>query len=274
MSTKLKELTRLRLVPSHKSQEAFVEGSQWFEGNENSLISYCENCCGTGWQRKSYIDGSYKIIKCIDDSHLTEKLLNIGVPDSQLHYSLSTYLPENQKQQQAKEVAESFIDSFVSTGQEQKPNRTKGLILTGHQQTGKTHLAVAIVKALLAESKLSIKYGNFFDEIFGLLCAQDCFDLEPKGYPLPISKEADLERKRFVFLYNQVLNIDLLVLDDLNIDISYLELNVLSHIIAYRYNKYLPVIITSGLSLAEMESCVSSGIYIKLIDMCELVSLS
>jgi DNA replication protein DnaC len=271
MSAKLEELTKLRLVTNNKQQTLLLEGKQGFV-DENTLASYCENCFGTGWQRKYYADGGYRMIKCLNDIHLIDKLLKVGIPDGYKRYSFFNYLPKNPKQQQAKEIAEKFVASLLS--QEQGCNRPKGLLLTGYQQTGKTHLAVGIIKALLAEGQLSIKYGDFFDEIFGLLSDQELFNLDPSIYPLPTGDEADLERKRGIFLYNEMLKADLVVLDDLTSECSDLELSVFSHIIAHRYNKYLPVIITTSLSLANIESFLPCSTYSKLIEMCELVSLS
>lgn len=272
MSAKLEELTKLRLVTGNNQRTRLLEGRHGFVQTENTLTNYCENCVGTGWQRKYYADGSYRMVKCLDDIHLIDKLLKVGVPDGYKHYSFFNYLPKNPKQQQAKEIAEKFVVSLLT--QEQGHNRPKGLLLTGYQQTGKTHLAVAIVKALLAEGRLSIKYGDFFNEIFGLLSDQELFNLDPSIYPLPTGHEADLERKRGIFLYNEILNADLLVLDNLDGDSSFIELSVFSHIVAHRYNKYLPVIITTSLSLANIESFLPCSTYSKLIEMCELVSLS
>ncbi len=111
-----------------------------------------------------------------------------------------------------------------------------GLLFTGETGTGKTHLAVAVLKRLIEHG---FEGGLFFDY-------QNLLERIRSGYD-PLSGESPREA------YEEALEAKILVLDDLGAHrvTDWVEDTVTS-VITYRYNARMPTIVTTNVPDADV----------------------
>lgn len=130
-----------------------------------------------------------------------------------------------------------------------KTVKGEGLIFMGRAGTGKTHLAAAIINHLVHKKCIPAMFVTAV-ELFGLLR-----DFDNQG-----------ERLR------RIKSVPLLVLDDLGKEkITDWNREKLFEIINARYEDYLPIIITTNDTPAELERNVGKAIYSRLCEMCDLI---
>nr|3ECC_A Chain A, DNA replication protein DnaC [Aquifex aeolicus] len=170
--------------------------------------------------------------------------------------NLDTYHPKNVSQNRALLTIRVFVHNF-------NPEEGKGLTFVGSPGVGKTHLAVATLKAIYEKKGIR---GYFFDTkdlIFRLKHLMD-------------------EGKDTKFL-KTVLNSPVLVLDDLGSErLSDWQRELISYIITYRYNNLKSTIITTNYSLqreeessvrisADLASRLGENVVSKIYEMNELL---
>ncbi len=245
-----------------------------FLNQEQEIETTCQDCLGTGWKR-IVIDKTSGVVRCKAPIHLLERLNSIGVKNKHKHCSFFNYRPESYEQEDCKEMAQDFVESFLKLGHK----NTKGLILSGCSHTGKTHLSVAILKELILSGKCSVKFDDFFDRIFSLISDLEQVNLEafePYNENEPWLNELppDLNKKRDKFFYENYLESELLILDNFELkDFDQMEKSVFSHVVAHRYNHSLPLILNTRLDIDELEMAFSSTTFSKLMNICQFVSL-
>lgn len=134
----------------------------------------------------------------------------------------------------------------------------KGLILTGNVGTGKTHLVAAIANYLIFEKYISVKFGNvttLLGEIKNTYSDEDS----------QVS-EGDL-------IYS-LSKVRLLIIDDLGKEkCTDWSNNIIYTIINNRYEDYKPIIVTTNLSIRELENNIGSASVSRLIEMCEGIKM-
>lgn len=135
----------------------------------------------------------------------------------------------------ARQYAETFED-----------NDGKGIMFIGSVGTGKTHLAAAITNHIITEFSIPVRFITAI-ELFALLR-----DFEQNAGAIYGFK-----------------NVPLLVLDDLGKEkITDWNREKLFEIINYRYENYLPVVITTNGAPGELERTMGAAVYSRLCEMC------
>lgn len=124
----------------------------------------CELCGGTGWQVEER-DGLRVCRPCpCQREQLTHRaLLAAAIPERFRQCSLENFQlwnPHDPSLGQAKRRTSEFVEAW--------PLVTKGLLYLGPCGTGKTHLAVAALSALIREKGVSGYYVNFTDLVVQL----------------------------------------------------------------------------------------------------------
>jgi len=184
----------------------------------------CDICKGTGFVKTE--KGTVKLCECRYKRKDINKELNI--PKRYWKASFETFRPDYPSQDTALMIAKRFAYSF-------NPEDGKGITFIGTPGVGKTHLAIATLKAIYEVKGVR---GIFFD-------TKDLI------YRLRRSME---EGKDIKFL-NGILNISLLVLDDLGSErLSDWQRELISYIITHRYNNLKSTIITTNFNLEMEES--------------------
>jgi DNA replication protein DnaC len=152
----------------------------------------CATCRGSGWVVKTQ-DSVETAIPC-PDCHSREKsrklLANAQIPPRYFDRGFDVFSVHHRLQERALRRAIEYVEAF--------PKVPRGLLLTGPCGVGKTHLSVAILKALIQEKMIS---ARFIDETELLRRLQYSYG--------PDSPETERE----VLL--PLMHVDLLVWDDL-----------------------------------------------------------
>ena len=115
-------------------------------------VQSCSTCKDTGWILKSRQPvGS--VVPCPDcGSRLRVKRLldQAGIPPRYFDRGFDVYSIHNARQEQALKRSIEFIENF--------PNVDRGLLFAGPCGVGKTHLSVAILKALIQEKQTTARF--------------------------------------------------------------------------------------------------------------------
>lgn len=145
--------------------------------------------------------------------------------------------------------AQNFIDL---------EKKGKGLFITGAVGTGKTHLSVAIANYLMYEEIIPVKFGNVTNLLSEVKSSYDKQAIESESEII----EA-LSRVR------------LLIIDDLGKEkATEWSNNIIYTIINNRYEDYKPLIVTTNLSVKELENTIGEATVSRLIEMCDGVKIN
>ena len=127
----------------------------------------------------------------------------------------------------------------------------KSLFITGGVGTGKTHLAAALAQYCM-EHGVVVKFGNITDILNSMKRA--------------FTKDDDV--------MSEIESVPLLVLDDLGKERnSEWVQETLYSIINYRYEHMLSTVITTNLSIPELQGRLGEATVSRLMEMCEYVSM-
>jgi DNA replication protein DnaC len=205
----------------------------------------CPECGGSGWRRANRGEiSAVERCDCVSNARAARLLEAAGIPPL---YRLATF--ENFSTQPDNPVTHQTLQRAVTTAASyarEYPFGTKkqGLMFIGDPGTGKTHLAVAVMKRLIARGFECVffDYQNLLERI------RSSYD-QASG---AAQREA----------YQTALDCEVLVLDDLGAHrvTDWVEDTVTS-LITYRYNQNKPLIATTNLRDSEAgDSPLSSGI--------------
>jgi DNA replication protein DnaC len=189
----------------------------------------CTRCQGTGWILLA--SGGVPVARRCDCSLLSRALRlkdRIGIPQRHEHCTLETFSPATLSQARAFLSAKKFCESY--------PASARGLLFTGDPGTGKTHLAVGIVRELALKVKgdtLFLNFGSMADRFQG-------------GCPWERAKKAEL-----------------LVIDDLGSTVSdERTFPAIQDLLEARVRERKPMILTTGRVRLRIICSDSAGEYL------------
>lgn len=184
----------------------------------------CEICHDSFWVVER-IDGVDRVRRC-DCWRATlsgQQLAQARIPRGYQHCELTNFESNTDSLREALRLARGFIDAFPV------PNR--GLLFMGRHGVGKTHLAVAILKAVMRTKGAR---GYFYETGDLLKLVRDTY-----------SAGADLNE---MDVLRPVLSADILVLDDLGVEkTSEWVQETLGHVVNIRYSERRPTVFTTNL---------------------------
>jgi DNA replication protein DnaC len=136
MSTENLDKTALRIVRNQPNLSELHEAEQSTPSQDNVV---CEFCFGTG-TRLDLTKGAV-LCECRRTNHKANLLKAARIPPRFQSRSFDTYYPKNESQTTAHNYVKSLVDQY--------PAVDKGLLIMGSVGVGKTHLAIAIIRALI-----------------------------------------------------------------------------------------------------------------------------
>ncbi len=230
---------------------------------DEEIQELCPVCAGTGWEVLT--EGSTSTARrcqCSISVDMDKLYISARIPPRYAGCDFETYIPQSFNQGKIKTLVMNYAEDYPLLDEE--TFRERSLLFTGGAGRGKTHLGVAVVKALLRKSVpcLFVDFHELLSEI------RSSYD--------EISQTSEYE------ILRPILNVEILLLDDLgSIRMTDWMQDTVFHIINLRYNQRKPLIVTSNLA---MEGSKTSGqetlqerlgyrVVSRLYEMCTTVEL-
>ena len=189
--------------------------------NDQTPSEVCPNCSGSGWEPAENGE-RVRRCRCLESARVQRFLSEARIPKRYEHCDLESYLPNDESQKKAKIYVQRFLEKY--------PQIDVGLLFLGACGVGKTHLAVALLKQVIAGKG----DGGIFYDFRDLL-------REIQASWNSVSQASELEVLR------PVLEARVLVLDELgaNKPTEWVR-DTIAHIINCRYNDKKLTIFTSN----------------------------
>ena len=182
---------------------------------------------------------------------LPSKFNNIFLSDFDLSYYPGTMLDPERSDETYLDKAEKVLKSAKKLVEDVRGNKSniKGLLIEGPVGSGKTHLVCGIYNELV---KSHIDVAFFVVPDFLEQSKEDMFaEGEGKG------------------VFNKAKKVKVLILDDLGAhNYTSWSINQLYSLINYRLNNELVTIITTNLTLSEIDTYLDQRIASRITDMC------
>ena len=221
----------------------------------------CPRCYGTGFEVRTGDDGIPRARPCgCRDGQRERRLLRSAhIPRRYEHCSFENFEKHHDSQGTAHLMSRRFVKEY--------PMGETGLLFTGPCGTGKTHLAVSILKALVGERGLRCLFYDFQDLLK---------EIQSSYSPVKQASEMDI--------LQPVFTADVLALDDLGAQkpTAWVR-DTVGHIINNRYNNRRTTVFTtnrpdpapekaaSAASEATLVDQIGERIHSRIYEMCHVV---
>ena len=187
------------------------------------------------------------------DCHHAERkrvlMRNAGFPAKHIGSTVSGYLPSNEPERIVKKIVSAWVKNFK--------HGCTGLYLHGAAGTGKTHLLVAIGKAIIDMHGAEVCYASAADIIARAKARFNHKDGDGESYSDPFDEAAYAE---------------VLLLDDIGAEKpSEWVLTEFYRLFNRRYNDGLTTLLTSNVDLNAFEQIYDARIADRLHEMCSVV---
>lgn len=216
----------------------------------------CERCGGTGWAPTGD-SGELTRCECFLEARRGRLLQYAGIPARYRHCSLSNFEVDfsgaDPTLKLCREKCELFVDRFEES--------QHGLLFQGPVGVGKTHLAVAVLRALVQTHGVRSRFVDYRDLLRDI---QDSYN--------PVSETSELEVLR------PLLGADVLLLDELGArrPTDWVR-DTVTHILNDRYNRRKVTLITTNYSDqpardgTSLEERIGDRLRSRLYEMCSPV---
>ncbi len=229
-------------------------------------IEECATCRGSGWfvKEENGVERAVPCPECGSEAQLQRLLRNARIPPRYFERGFEVYSFFTESQRRALQRSIEYVEAF--------PNVPRGLLIIGTCGVGKTHLCVAILKALIQEKRIT---GRFIDETELLRRLQYSYG--------PGSAETESE------VLSPLRDVELLVWDDLGTGratewVGETIRTILNH--RYTYNKQT-VLSTNwllkppaerpfgsqGPGMQTLAERIGQRLFSRIMEMCEIVEI-
>jgi DNA replication protein DnaC len=226
------------------SQEPSPKKSE--EKSEKKSYS-CESCRDTGWilVPQEYSAPAAVDCKCREVQKVKDQWISYGLNPEKSKQTFNNFTEWNDTAKKSKNAAMSYYRNFQSI----RESRKNSILFCGQVGSGKTHLSVALALNFIKKN-IKVVYMPYRDVITGI--KQNMLDYE--------------YYKRLLWKYQSC---EVLLMDDLfKGKINESDINIVFEILNYRYLNYLPIIVSSELTvegLLSFDEAIGSRIY----EMCK-----
>lgn len=219
------------------SEAKFIQFLGW------TKKEYCDQCAHVVAKEREEQERKALIARMLESAGITTGIFN------QMSFDFMNAAHVGKAHEIAKEYSESFTR-----------DTKKGLMFYGRAGSGKTHLSISIARNVIEKKLIPAKFTRVIDLLF-----------EIRGtYSRSEKFRVDGEKE----LIAKYAGVPLLILDDLGAEkTTDWARQVLYNIIDQRWINQKPIIVTSNLSLDELEERLGERITSRIAGMCQLVEM-
>ena len=204
----------------------------------------CKQCEGAGMYL--HPEGGAAYCDCHHKERKRVLMRNAGFPAKHIGSTVAGYVPKNEAERTVKEIVSTWVKNFKAG--------CTGLYLHGAAGTGKTHLLVALGKAVIDIHGSEVCYVSTADMIAKAKARFSRNGTDPENYIDPFDEAAYAE---------------VLLLDDIGAEKpSDWVLSEFYRLFNHRYNDGLTTLVTSNVNLEAFESLYDSRIADRIHEMC------